>query len=134
VSLVIAEDDDNLRYLLEAAAARAGGFGPIMSAPDGQAALDMVRRTAPAAPELIVTDLSMPRMTGLDLIRALKRDPATRGIPVAVVTSSDIPNDREDALAAGACAFLPKAQGFDALTRMFTELRATRAEANGAGQ
>ena len=132
LSLVIAEDDQNLRYLLEAAAARAGGFGPIVSTPDGQAALDVIRGSGPRYPEFIVTDLSMPRMTGLDLIRALKRDPDTRRIPVAVVTSSDIPNDREDALAAGACAFLPKAHGFDALTKMFTELRAMCTETMAA--
>ncbi len=123
VSLLIAEDDKNLRYLMEAAAERAGGFGPVVGAPDGQAALDAIR--AGANPDLILTDLSMPRMTGLELIRALKREPATRSIPVAMVTSSDIPNDREDALAAGACTFLAKPHGFDALVAMMLGLRAS---------
>jgi CheY-like chemotaxis protein len=122
ISLLIAEDDQNLRYLMEAAAGHAGGFNPIRTAADGQAALDIVRGGA-ALPDLIVTDLSMPRMTGIELIRALKKDPATRAIPVAVVTSSDIVNDREDALAAGAQSFWAKPHGFDALVAMLAEIR-----------
>jgi CheY-like chemotaxis protein len=107
---------------MEAAAGHAGGFVSIRTATDGQAALDIVRGGT-ALPDLIVTDLSMPRMTGIELIRALKRDPATRAIPVAVVTSSDIVNDREDALAAGAQSFWAKPHGFDALVAMLGEIR-----------
>ena len=122
LTLLIAEDDQNLRYLMEAAARHAGGFDPILTAADGQAALDAVRKSG-AHPDLIVTDLSMPRMTGIELIRALKRDAATRGIPVAVVTSSDIANDREDALAAGAQSFWAKPHGFDALIALLNSIR-----------
>lgn len=121
LSLLIAEDDKKLRYLMEAAAVHAGGFGPIVGAADGQAALETVR--SGSTPDLIVTDLAMPRMTGIELIRALKQDPATRSIPIAMVTSSDIPNDREDALAAGAFKFLPKPHGFDALVAMLADIR-----------
>lgn len=127
---MIAEDDKNLRYLMEAAAERLGTFDPIVAAPDGQAALEAVR--GGARPDLIVTDLSMPRMTGLELIRALKQDPATRSIPIAIVTSSNIANDREDALAAGACAFLQKPHGFDALGAMLTNIRDSYLELAGA--
>ncbi|HUR59063.1 MAG TPA: response regulator [Opitutaceae bacterium] len=122
IALLIAEDDQNLRTLMEAAARHAGGFDPIVTAPDGQAALDAVRNGA-VHPDLIVTDLSMPRMTGIELIRALKRDPATRAIPVAVVTSSDIANDREDALVAGAQSFWAKPHGFDALIALLNGIR-----------
>ena len=124
LSLLIAEDDQNLRYLFEAAAARVGGFSSVVVAADGQAALETVR-SGGSHPDLIVTDLAMPRMTGIELIRALKKDPATKSIPVAMVTSSDIANDREDALAAGAFKFLPKPHGFDALVAMLADIRAS---------
>jgi CheY-like chemotaxis protein len=74
-------------------------------------------------PAMIVTDLSMPRMTGLELLRALKSDARTRSIPVAVITSSNVPNDRELALQAGACSFVHKPFGIDALTRILIEIR-----------
>lgn len=126
VSLLIAEDDPHIRYLLEVAATRTGCFSSIQAVPDGEAAMLAVRNAAPADhPELIVTDLSMPRMTGLDLIRALKSDESTRHIPIAVITSSDVPNDRDDVLAAGATAFARKPQGLEPLTQLLGELRNT---------
>jgi CheY-like chemotaxis protein len=124
VSLLIADDDPHLRLFIEAAAERSGCFGVITTVSDGEAALQLVRHAAPGhAPDMIVSDLSMPRMTGIDLIRALKADPATRTIPVAIITSSDLPNDREEALAAGACAFESKPMRIDDLTALLRTLR-----------
>jgi len=124
LSLLIADDDPHIRYLMEAAAGRSGSFGRVELAEDGESAMDLLRHRDQADyPDLIVSDFSMPRMDGLELIRELKRDPHTRRIPIAIITSSNIPNDREDALAAGACAFIEKPQGLDALTRILDSLR-----------
>lgn len=123
-SLLIADDDPQIRYLMETAAERSGRFGRVEMAPDGESALILLRQRDQADyPDLIVSDLCMPRMDGIALIRELKRDPNLRRIPIAIVTSSNIPNDREDALAAGACAFIEKPQGLDALARMLDSLR-----------
>lgn len=133
ISLLIAEDDPQTRFLVETAAERAGVFDPIVTVADGEAALLAVRREAPnRTPGLIVSDLSMPRMTGLELIRALKSDPVTRFIPIAIITSSDLPYDRDDALAAGACAFEPKPYGLEALTQLLLSLRRTCCETTAA--
>src|SRR5678816_204812 len=106
VSLMIVEDDANVRYLMSVAAQRSGLFEPIAVAADGQAALDALRAGGVARlPALIVSDLVMPRLTGLELLRELKADVALHAIPVAIITSSDAPDDRELALAAGACSF-----------------------------
>lgn len=113
-----------MRYIIEAAAKRAGCFTRIASVGDGEAALRAIRGAAPAEyPDLIVSDLSMPRMTGLELIRALKADEATRSIPIAIITSSDEPHDRDDALAAGACRFEPKPHGLEALANLLAQIR-----------
>jgi CheY-like chemotaxis protein len=118
VSLMIVEDDVHIRYLLEAAAERAGVFGRVTSFPDGEAAIAALRQSAPAdLPAFISTDLSMPRMTGIDLVRAIKSEPSLHHIPIGIITSSDLPNDREDALAAGACTFIAKPQGLDAMIK-----------------
>ena len=123
-SLLIAEDDPNIRFLMEVAANRTGAFRRVESVVDGQAALDALRQRPPADyPDLLVSDLSMPRMDGLSLIRELKRDPNTRRIPIAIITSSNVPNDRRDAMAAGACAFVEKPYGIDALTQVLEALR-----------
>ncbi len=129
ISLLIVEDDANIRYLLEMAALRTGIFQPLACVSDGKAALDWLQsRSADAWPEFILTDLSMPRMTGIELLRALKADVRLRAIPAAVITSSNIPNDREDALTAGACAFLEKPHGLEALTQALLSLPRPRGD------
>jgi CheY-like chemotaxis protein len=116
-NLLIVEDDDRLRELLQAAAAKCGRFGIIDAVQDGSLALEHVRMAIQEggsnAPDFVLTDLSMPVMDGVELIRALKTDRRTAHIPVAVITSSNRPNDREDATAAGCCAFFNKPVRFD---------------------
>ncbi len=123
-SLLIAEDDPHIRELLEIAASRIGGFSRIQSAEDGLAALELLRNSKSTDyPDLLVSDLCMPRLDGLSLIRELKQDPAMRRIPIAIITSSNIPHDRRDALAAGAYAFVEKPQGIEALAQVLATLR-----------
>lgn len=127
-ALLIVEDDDQIRYLVGAAAERCGEFSSVQGAADGQAALDTIRRALrsdpPSAPDLVLSDLIMPRLDGLQLIRELKRDPGTSHIPVVIMTSSNRPNDREDATAAGCCAFFDKPLRFDEFVTLVCSLPA----------
>jgi CheY-like chemotaxis protein len=124
ISLMIVEDDANIRYLMQTAAERADAFDPIWTEEDGQAALDSLRNcTANSLPTMIVSDLVMPRMTGLQLLQKIKSDPTLRHIPVAIITSSNVPHDREEALALGACAYVEKPHGLAALTEALLTLR-----------
>lgn len=132
LSLLIVEDDANVRFLLEAAARRAQVFDPIVVVNDGKAALERLQSTeGPDLPGLIATDLSMPRMTGLELLKAVKGDERLRHIPVAIITSSDLPHDRELALGAGACSFVHKPYGVDALVRALLGIRESCGETAG---
>ncbi|MGJ3240558.1 MAG: response regulator [Anaerolineae bacterium] len=67
-------------------------------------------RVADIAPDIIVSDVEMPRMNGLELTRLLKRTSDTRHIPVILLTSLAKPQQREDGLAAGADAYLIKSR------------------------
>ncbi len=64
---------------------------------DGADALAFVRREGVYAaapwPDLVITDLNMPRLSGHDLLRIMKGDPALRRIPVLLLTTSDAPQD-----------------------------------------
>lgn len=78
----------------------------VLTADDGQAALDIVTRELP---DLVVTDILMPRMDGFQLCRAIKTDPRTARIPVVFYTGSyNEPADREFGLSLGAAAYLVK--------------------------
>ncbi len=79
--ILIAEDDPDMRELIKALLEDLGF--ECVAVPDGQAALDEV---AARPPDLILSDLGMPRVGGIELCRRVKADPATRSIPVVLVT------------------------------------------------
>jgi two-component system chemotaxis response regulator CheY len=89
-TILIVDDDASMRFLLKMLFESAGY--QVVEAPHGAAALDRVKD---ARPDLVVTDLMMPMMDGLQLIECLRSDPETKSIPI-VATSAR--------LAAGAAA------------------------------
>jgi len=77
----VVDDEPDLRYILRRIFERAGH--EVDDAGHGEAALQAVRR---APPDLVVTDMMMPVMDGAELIRRLRADPATAGIPILAAT------------------------------------------------
>ncbi|HEX6212771.1 MAG TPA: response regulator [Methylomirabilota bacterium] len=77
----------------------------LREAVDGEAALGMVREERP---DLILMDVQLPKMSGLDVTRALRDDPATADVPIIVVTSFALSGDEQRAMAAGASAYIAK--------------------------
>jgi signal transduction histidine kinase/CheY-like chemotaxis protein len=77
----------------------------LLAAPDGPSGLALARRHLP---ELILLDLNLPGMSGMDVLRELRRDPRTAGIPAIALTASAMPDDVERALAAGFFRYLTK--------------------------
>lgn len=72
---------------------------------DGLAALE---RVAERRPDVIVLDMRMPGLDGLEVCRRLKSDPVTAEVPVIALTGQDGEDDRRDALAAGCDLFVTK--------------------------
>ncbi|WP_017170536.1 response regulator, partial [Xanthomonas phaseoli] len=70
---------------------------------DGQRALQLCREQLP---DLVVLDVVMPELDGLQVCRRLKADPATADIPVIFVTGQDTPEEEVTALQAGAADFI----------------------------
>lgn len=62
-----------------------------------------------APPDLILLDLLMPRMTGLEVLRALRAQGPTRGIPVLILSNSSREQDAEEIRTLGVCDYLVKA-------------------------
>jgi CheY-like chemotaxis protein len=86
--LVVADDDQDMLARMEEALSLHGY--EVWAVTDGQEALDVVQEIHP---DLILLDVGMPMMDGYEVVRRLRRDDQTRGIPVIVVT--DRPADRE---------------------------------------
>jgi two-component system chemotaxis response regulator CheY len=70
--------------------------------------LDALEKLGTDSVNLIMTDLNMPYMDGIELTRSLKSDPAWAEIPVIVVTTEQDANERERALGAGASSYIIK--------------------------
>ena len=79
--ILIVDDEPDERFLLRRMFEQAGH--KVIEADDGAAALAIVRSSPP---DLIVTDMMMPVMNGAELIRRLRGDPATAGIPIMAST------------------------------------------------
>jgi putative two-component system response regulator len=101
--ILIADDVAANRALLETLLTRDGYSVETVS--DGPAALEAVHREPP---DLVISDVLMPRMNGFEVCHRLKQDRATRLIPVILVTSLSERDDRVKGINAGADDFLSK--------------------------
>jgi two-component system, response regulator len=96
---------------------------------DGVEALDFLfskgkysRRDAGQNPRLVLLDLKLPRLNGLEVLRMLKEDQRTRSIPVVMVTSSREDPDIESAYRLGANSYVVKPVDFDAFMEAMSSL------------
>lgn len=101
--ILIADDELYMLRLLELTLKK-GGF-EVISCRDGQEALALAVSTLP---QLIVLDVMMPGLDGLGALRQLKENPATRAIPVIVLSAKGHALTRVEAEVAGAALFLAK--------------------------
>ncbi|HEY3065652.1 MAG TPA: response regulator [Methylomirabilota bacterium] len=77
----------------------------LVEAVDGETGLAMIKEERP---DLVLMDVQLPKMSGLDVTRALRTDAATAEIPIIMVTSFALSGDDQKAKAAGASAYLAK--------------------------
>jgi two-component system response regulator len=109
--LLVEDDDDHVFLVRRALDGLAGARVVLEVAADGEQALQRLTRPRPAPgapPQLVLLDLKMPRMDGLEVLRRIRADEAAAGLPVVVVTSSERQEDREEALRLGATWFVCK--------------------------
>lgn len=102
-TILIAEDNAEQRSLLASVLSSAGYR--VLEAADGEEAVAIVRSQPPS---LVLMDITMPRTSGWNAVRALKGDPATSRVPIIVITGLAGSWDRDASIAAGADDHLSK--------------------------
>ncbi|MCI0475236.1 MAG: response regulator [Anaerolineales bacterium] len=103
VRILVADDDPFIRQLV-VFTLKTRGY-EILEASNGAAALALARQTQP---DLVVLDVLMPEMTGLQVTKTLSQDPATAHIPIVILSANAQQSDIDAGLASGAVAYLVK--------------------------
>ena len=135
VLVLLVEDNEDHAELLKRTLREATGLVRIVHARDGEAALDYLGlspgRERNEIPGLVLLDLRLPRLDGLDVLRRIKEAQRLRPVPVVVLTTSSAPSDIARAYHLHANSYLEKPVSFDhfselmqALSRYWTCLNA----------
>ena len=101
---LVVEDSPMMRQLLVFALARIKKL-TVTEADDG---VDGLRKLAAGKYDLIITDINMPIMDGLKLVKRIRTDSVHKDVPVIVITTEGSKEDRERAMALGASAYITK--------------------------
>lgn len=107
--ILLIEDDEVDAEAVERAFLKCGFNHWLTVAKDGKAALSILHRhleTAP--PDLILLDLNLPRMSGIELLQNIRMIPDFQATPVFVLTTSEDPGDKQAALDLGVADYLVK--------------------------
>lgn len=114
--ILIVEDDPKDELLIRRSLKKAGLLNPIVSANDGERALEVLfprDGSRGLLPTLIMLDLKLPRISGVDVLKKIRAEEITRKIPVVIMTSSDEPYDIDSCYASGANSYVRKPVNFD---------------------
>jgi CheY-like chemotaxis protein len=125
--LVLIVDDNPQNLKLAKVVLTQEGYD-VATAADGEEALEVLRSVNPS---VILMDLQLPGLDGLELTRQLKANPATRRIAIVALTAYAMKGDREKAFAAGCDDYVTKPIDIEALCRT-VELHLGRVENAGA--
>jgi CheY-like chemotaxis protein len=128
LTIVLAEDDDGHALLVERNLRRAGVTNQITRVRDGQDALDYIRaegdhaRRQRSGPLLLLLDIRMPRLDGVEVLRQLKARRDTSRIPVVMLTTTDNPHEVARCYELGCSVYVTKPVVYDDLVEALRRL------------
>ena len=123
--ILIVEDDPKNRKVLAMALRRSGYT--LLEAADGEEALETAVRDKP---DLIIMDVQLPRMSGLEATRKLRQLPDFNHVPIIGVTAYAMKGDRDKVIEAGCDAYMSKPIDIRELPRVVAEMLSQRQEDN----
>jgi two-component system response regulator len=129
IEIVLVEDNPDDAELTIRALRKANVSNPLIHLEDGAEALDFIfctgkysDRNGNIKPRLILLDLNMPKVNGIEVLRQLKSDENTKTIPVVVLTSSQEDPDVKTCYQLGVNSYIVKPVGFTNFTKAISEV------------
>ena len=128
LTILLAEDDDGHASLIHRNLERAGLANGFHRVKDGQEALDYLRSQndyvgrPPAANVLLLLDINMPRVDGVEVLRQLKGNPASASIPIIMLTTTDDPREVERCYNLGCNVYITKPVDYDGFINAIKQL------------
>lgn len=128
VSILIAEDDAGHARLIEKNLARAGLHNPIQRFQNGQEILDFLFQRGPEphripdASYLLLLDIRMPKVDGVEVLRQVKEDPLLRRLPVIMLTTTEDPREVERCHSTGCNNYIVKPVDYDKFAEAIEQL------------
>lgn len=128
-TIFLIEDNPNDVALTKRALKKSGMLNPLIVAEDGQEALDYLfgkgsyqGRDPSLVPALILLDLKLPKISGLDVLKRIRADPRTRRALVVIMTSSNQEEDRAMGYDIGANSYIRKPVSFEQFVSAISQL------------
>jgi CheY-like chemotaxis protein len=128
IVVLLAEDDEGHATLVQRNLKRAGISNQIAHVQDGQQALDFARCEGSFAerprngPLLVLLDINMPRIDGVEVLRQLKADKRTERLPVIMLTTTDDPREIERCYGLGCSVYITKPVEYDSFVEAVKRL------------
>ena len=141
ITILLAEDDDGHAQLVQRNLERAGLLNGFLRVRDGQELLDCLKTRGGSHEQVldeslvILLDINMPRIDGVEALRQIKANPETHRIPVIILTTTDDPREIDRCYELGCNVYITKPvdyDGFiDAIRRLGLFLQIVRRPRNG---
>jgi two-component system response regulator len=119
-TILLVEDDRDDEELTLRALRKSNIRNEVIIARDGEQALQVlfgdekfVDHDSDLLPAVVLLDLKLPKVNGIEVLRRIRQDPRTRRLPVVVLTSSKLERDRDEVYDLGANSFITKPVDFD---------------------
>ncbi|MDB5311921.1 MAG: rcp1 2 [Gemmataceae bacterium] len=119
IRILLAEDDDGHASLVQRNLTRSGITNEVVRARDGQDALDYLRRVGPYAarpvdrPLLLLLDINMPRVDGVEVLRQIRGEPDHANVPVIMLTTTDDPREVQRCYELGCSVYVTKPVAYE---------------------
>lgn len=121
-AILLIEDNPDDEVLTRRAFAKNQISTPIIVARDGAEALDMLHGDQPIRPAVVLLDLQLPKLSGLEVLARLRADERTRLLPVVVLTTSNEDSDLIASYGRGANSYVRKPIDFESFVKAIGHL------------